>query len=263
MTAHNVVSTPDSVILVSDTASYSLDGVIREFKSKAYVNKTKRWGALFTGSTVAGDFWRENMPDVSFDEVRRIVPRVMRRQFEILSEEIGDDAHLGVSLAGWSDEDAAWRCCVVKSWGGAPLNFEAFTAYTGGGSITPNPLVNGVERRLTDFELGWNYGQLGHLETLRRILIAQRRVDLKVDGGRTVPCAIGGRGEAVVITKAGVKRTTLIEWNDVVGEAVEDRVARRAAEPADGLIIPSRAERRQFDRHLARLGRSQPARLAA
>ena len=265
MTAHNVISTPDGVILVSDTASYSLDGVIRDFMPKSYVNEGRRWGAVFTGSTVAGDFWREKMPDVSFDEARRIIPEVMRRQFAILSEEIGESAHLGVSLAGWSDEDGGWTCCIIKSHGGAPRNFEPFTPYTGGGSISPNPLIGGVERPLTDFELGWNYGQLGYLETMRRVLIAQRRVDLVVTDGRKVPCAIGGQGEAVIITSSGVKRFTLIDWKDEIGEPVEARVARRSAEPVDALLIPSRAERRRFDRHMGRVeSKAAPAeRIAA
>ena len=253
MTAHNLFVAPgECVIMISDTAVYTKDGVITGFRSKSHVDEAGRWGALFTGDSAGCEWFQAVLPAIAgmpFDRALALFPTMLRDYKDLAISRGAADADVSIALGGWSDEAAAWVGATISSdeCDGVP----AFELRPVGGFMQPHCAIGGQVRAYRQSEIEAGFAAFGIREFGRRMLEAQRQGG--VPDHRGVGGLIGGVGEIVVISRAGAHRETLTRWMDAIGDDVAKIKARaRRSPPALFPAQPSRAERRRTEREARR-----------
>ena len=244
MTAQNLFVFPEGVALASDTATYTPEGALIGFASKAYVNEAKRWGALFTGSASGTAYLAKLLaaaPEMSLDVFAGLAPRLLREYRAKAFPQIGTDCDLTIVFAGWSGEADAWRGAQISSDPGkqdvVPI----------GGVTQPLFEIGSEVRGVAQHELEAAFARLGVVQAVSRLMQSQRRSGVYPDSKQSG--LIGGVGELVIITAKGVRRETTNRWLDAIGDDAETVRARARREPAADLLSEAprrlRAERRR------------------
>lgn len=248
MTATNFMVFPDGVAIFADTAAYSPAGVIEGFRSKIVVDERNRWAMTFTGSRATAERVEAALGEVDFDGACAALLDVLRAAVAQGRSVAGDFAELDVIVAGYSATRGEWAGVIVKSsLAKVDATLPVFEPIPAGGSIAPHVFLDGVTKPFPEGEIERNAQALGVAEFARRVMQAQRQAENKAaHGGHVV---VGGVGELVIMTAAGVRREITNRWLDSIGDTVERvRDRARAELPVEFLPALSRAERRRMAR---------------
>ncbi|WP_018389742.1 hypothetical protein [Ancylobacter sp. FA202] len=226
MTIINQVVHRGGVILFADTAVADEVGRLSRFASKIHTPGGHLFGWMAMGSGDGARFVAEWLPaHADFDYAVIALPDILRLWLPFGAARLGDNAHIQVLFAGWSESRREWAGAIIDTLE-APGR-PAFQIADAGVCIGPCA-IGGAIRPFTDAEILKNIAILKPVEFARRVLNARRRASALHDG----KCISGGAGEFVTITDDGVKRKNILVWPDAVGDTAEAVAARALAAPA-------------------------------
>ncbi|KQZ93477.1 hypothetical protein ASD74_15090 [Rhizobium sp. Root564] len=229
MSALNIIQQAEAVHLITDGASYELDGTIIDIlPSKVFILSEAKAAIAFRGRTIE---WipHELLNCDSLEAALELIPAIARASIEYLHNlEYGQNAeslrHFECVVAGWSEKNDR-----PEAWGMTTrieeqpdifrhvLDFTPFTMFELP-VLVASPAVSlsevlGTVATLEDVDA------LAPQDAGLSLLQAQRKSRYPVEGEPQY--IVGGYGEITTIDRCGVRQSRLVTWPDQIGRLID------------------------------------------
>lgn len=223
----------DAVHIITDSAIYGADGVVRRFKRKVVELPLSNCvfvlrGADYPCTALSLLLFQYD----SLDAIMNNIPKHMQQMlavFDQLNE--GDIApihrHFQVTVAGWSDDLNSWAAGIASTYEACDPNdvtgisyltgYQPFIPYQG----APAYCVPAVESAVLGRDIVTQEDIDGFdPERDGLLLIQAQRLTPVIDGAFQVQYLVGGSAELVTLSAQGVSRKILCEWPDECGQLI-------------------------------------------
>lgn len=260
MSANNILCLPQhkAVLVASDTAVYTRDGIIVDFRSKIW--PVDHWPGIVTGrgTAIAAQLLAPALADLfaTFDDLVAGIEKALPR----MVEETGLPIEYEMLVAGWSDARQAPECYMIQT---AKMTLSDNTAdeidaACSAGFIPPPYTLSKMPDQISGpplrahatIDASFEGFPDGPLEDIARVL------HLTIEAQRQQPDRngfhwVGGEAELATITPAGVEMSVLEEWEDEIGELVKPAPIdwtefRVSIGLAPGFTVEKRAELKAY-----------------
>lgn len=261
MSANNILCLPQhkAVLVASDTAVYTRDGIIVDFRSKIW--PVDHWPGIVTGrgTAIAAQLLAPALADLfsTFDDLVAGIEKAL----PLMVAETGVALEYEMLIAGWSKARQAPECYMIQTaeMTLADNTADEIDAARQSGFILPPYTLSQMPAQIsgpplrTDATIDVSFDGFpvdGPLEDIARVL------HLTIEAQRQQPDRngfywVGGEAELASVTPAGVEMSVLEEWEDEIGELVKPAPIdwtefRVSIGLAPGFSVEKRAEMKAY-----------------